>query len=141
MQGLPTESQINVFDSLDERCAVKHFFGKSLEEAKSLFQENFLYFQEDLMFMGPVGFAYYVQAAIEYLLSDAADGDADAANTFYGLIRFRFEQEPETIEPVRPLVLSALKAIHAKFDRFCCVTEIYGDLSHAYKMLIEQLSD
>ena len=42
---LPTSEEISVFDSLDERCAVKNFFGKNLEQARSLFAENFLRYQ------------------------------------------------------------------------------------------------
>ena len=51
---LPTAEEINVFDSLDERCAVKNFLGKNQEQAHSLFRENFLRYQEDLMWMGPI---------------------------------------------------------------------------------------
>src|SRR6185437_15714897 len=57
---LPTAEEINVFDSLDELDAVEHFLGKDLEQAQSLFRENFLRYQEDLMFMGPKAFQFYV---------------------------------------------------------------------------------
>lgn len=141
MNPIPTESQISVYDSLDEQWAVKHFLGKSLEEAEALFRQNFLYYQEALMWMGPVAFAYYVKAAIRYLLGDDSDGDADAANTFHGLIRFRLDLEPESIRPVRPLLHSALIGIISKFDRFGCEPGIYGNLPNAYKILLEELSD
>jgi len=55
---LPTAEEINVFDSLDERCAVKNFLGKDLEQARSLYRENFLKRQEDLMWMGPIAFRF-----------------------------------------------------------------------------------
>ena len=54
---LPTAEEINVFDSLDERCAVKNFLGKDLDQAQALFREISLYYQEDLMWMGPKAFA------------------------------------------------------------------------------------
>ncbi|MDB5351384.1 MAG: hypothetical protein JWN86_2631, partial [Planctomycetota bacterium] len=34
---LPAAEEINVFDSLDERCAVENFPGKDLGRAQSLF--------------------------------------------------------------------------------------------------------
>lgn len=37
----PTEQEINVFDSLDERCAVRSFLGKDADQAQALFRENF----------------------------------------------------------------------------------------------------
>ena len=76
--SLPTLADINVHDSLDERSAVEHFFGQDLLQAEVLFRENFLYYQEDLMWMGPRAFCFYVDAAIAYLLSPAASGDSDA---------------------------------------------------------------
>lgn len=57
---LPTRQDINVHDSLDERSACEHFLGKSLLEAETLFRENSLYYQEDLMFMGASAFRFYL---------------------------------------------------------------------------------
>src|ERR671921_640189 len=91
---LPTGDEINVFDSLDERTAVQHFLGKDLKQAEALFRENFLAYQEDLMWMGPMAFRFYVPAAIDYLLSEEADHDADAVNSFCTLIEFRLDHEP-----------------------------------------------
>ena len=63
---IPTSNEINVYDSLDERSACEHFQGKNLDEAELLFRENSLCYQEDLMWMGPMAFRYYVEAAIRY---------------------------------------------------------------------------
>ena len=64
---IPSHQDINVYDSLDERSACEHFLGKSLDEADALFRENWLYYQEDLMFMGISAFRFYVQAAIRFI--------------------------------------------------------------------------
>ena len=69
---IPSRSDINVFDTLDERDACEHFLGKNIDEAEALFREDFLCYQEDLMWMGPRAFRYYVHAAINYIHSDAA---------------------------------------------------------------------
>ena len=83
----PKQDQIDVFGTLDERKACKHFLGKTVDEAVRLFEENALFYQEDLMFMGPVAFQYYVPAFVRYI--DSAVGDSDAVNCFVGLLEHR----------------------------------------------------
>ncbi|HKQ39872.1 MAG TPA: hypothetical protein VJ063_17470 [Verrucomicrobiae bacterium] len=60
--SLPTKDEINPWPGdLDGKTAVRHFLGKSLDEAEALFQEASLVYQEDLMFMGASAFRFYVQ--------------------------------------------------------------------------------
>jgi len=68
-------SDINVYDSLDERTAAKNFLGKSVEEAEQMFKDNSACYLEDLRFMGPVAFSFYLDAAIRYLHSEEAIHD------------------------------------------------------------------
>ncbi len=89
---LPTEDEINpVPEDLDGKAAVKHFLGKDLEQAEQMFREAALFYQEDLMFMGPAAFRFYVQAAISYLQSKSATGDSDMINCFASILEFRLE--------------------------------------------------
>ena len=75
---LPTAKEINPCDeNLDGRVACKMFLGRSLDEAEALFRENSCYYQEGLMWMGPVAFRFYVTAAIWYIKSAAAAGDSN----------------------------------------------------------------
>ena len=46
LASLPTEADINIHDSLDERSAVEHFLGKDLNQAEALFHENFICYQK-----------------------------------------------------------------------------------------------
>lgn len=137
---LPTEGEINVFDSLDERFAVKNFLGKDLEEARSLFRENFLRYQEDLMFMGPKAFQFYVQAAIDYLCDSASSEDSDAVSSFCSLIECRLECDPDEILPVRAMIREGIVRILVSFERFGCDFEIYGDVASRYRSLLTKLS-
>ena len=125
---LPTVEEINVFDSLDERSAVENFFGKDREQARSLFADNFLRYQEDLMWMGPKTFAFYLPAAIDYLLSDAADGAADAVHSFLVLIEFRMECDPDEIASVGSTLRAGILGMLDDFDRYGFGGEIYGDV-------------
>lgn len=124
---LPSSDEINVFDSLDERCAVKNFLGKDLEQARSLFAENFLRYQEDLMWMGPKAFAFYVHAAFNYLLSEEADNATDAVSSFLSLIEFRLEYEPTEVARVGPIIRESILKMLENFERYGFGGEVYGD--------------
>lgn len=62
MHTLPRKEDINVYDSLDERSAVKEFYGKTREQIFEELTDGYQHMQESLAFMGPVGFAYYAPA-------------------------------------------------------------------------------
>ena len=62
MTPLPRKEDINVYDSLDERYAVKEFYGKTREQIFKELIDGYQHMQESLAFMGPVGFAYYAPA-------------------------------------------------------------------------------
>lgn len=87
-EGLPTAEDFVVYGSVDERSACQNFLGKSVEEAAAMFARSPV-FAEDLMWMGPRAFVYYVVAATRYLASDAALGDDDFASWIHAVIRFR----------------------------------------------------
>lgn len=100
----PTRAEINVYDSLDEQSAVTHFLGKNLEEAEALFRENSCHYAEDLMWMGPVAFRYYINAAIQYLRSDAAAGDSSMVSGLACALEFRLEYEAHELASVSVLL-------------------------------------
>ena len=62
MNTLPRKEDINVYDSLDERYAVKEFYGKTREQIFEELTDGYQHMQESLAFMGPAGFAYYAPA-------------------------------------------------------------------------------
>ena len=91
------------------------------------------------MFMGPKAFAFYVAAAIRYLLSAESDGHSDAANTFCGLVEFRLDHEPDAIARVAPLIREGILGMLVDFDRYGCDEAIYGDLVARYRSLLSRL--
>ncbi len=135
---IPTASDINVHDSLDERSACKHFLGKNLEQAEELFRRNALYYQEDLMWMGPVAFRFYVPAFIQYIRSDYSQGDADAINCFHGLIRFWTDHYRFEVMPVVELLASAFSYVLSDYEKFN-VSKVYGDLHEQIAVLCSDL--
>jgi hypothetical protein len=138
--SLPTLTDINVYDSLDERSAVEHFLGKDVKQAEALFYDNFLYYQEDLMSMGPRAFCYYVEAALAYLLGPASNGDSDAVNCFCGIVEYQLENNGVAIKAARIRLHGAVCDILENFARYECDPEIYGDLPSRYRSLQLQLT-
>lgn len=134
--SLPTKEEINVHNSLDERKACEHFLGKTLEEAKTMFHEMPLNYQEDLMWMGPVAFRFYVPAYIHYLQSPKSTGDSDSVNCFISLLEFLLECGRDNLQPIAPVLKDACVRILTDFDRYDASVEIYGDLRVRCERLI-----
>lgn len=137
---LPTANEINVFDSLDERAAAEHFLGKSLEEAERLFEHNFLFYQEDLMWMGPTAFEFYVVAAVRYLRRVSPEAGSDAVNTFASILEFQQEVEHDWQPSVVSEIKACLEYILSHWTTFEVDGSIYGDLRERYDRLLRLLS-
>jgi len=138
--GPPGAKQINVHDSLDERCACEHFLGKTVEQAELLFRQNALYYEEDLLFMGPMGFRYYVPAFVRYIQSEHSSGDPDAINCFAGLLEHRSKKRRE-VASIAGELADACRYILQHYDRFGVDPSIYGDLRSRYESLVSRLHE
>jgi hypothetical protein len=144
MDALPTRKDINVYNSLDEQSAEKAFLGKELKEAEVMFREGFLSYQEDLMWMGPRAFCFYVQAAIAYLLSPASARDCEAVGSFPLSVEFQLEHYQDQLGPITDPLRNAVAAILSEFDRYdcggeCCNLETRLQLRARYERLHELL--
>ena len=124
---LPSRQDINVYDSLDERCACEHFLGKSLDEAEALFRESWLFYQEDLMFMGIGAFRFYVQAAIRYIQSESVTGDSSIVSCFAMILEFRLEHESAELVPIADQLASICGYILERHERFDFTPETLDD--------------
>jgi hypothetical protein len=136
---IPSREDLIVYDCLDEQSACEHFLGKSLEEAEALFRENFLYYQEDLMWMGPRAFHYYVRAAINDLRSDNAA--VDEAAYFATPIEFRLEYDPQDLLPVAGELAAVCQSVIDQWPRFQEGAEGYGDVLARYVKLRDALEE
>jgi hypothetical protein len=131
---LPSRDEINVYDDdLDGRVACDHFFGKTLEQAEGMFHENSLCYQEDLMWMGPAAFCFYLPAFLNYLRSDSAD-DADLS-CLAMILEYRLENDASALIPIAPQVVSICRHILDHFGRYAVDTQLYGDLQSRLESL------
>lgn len=129
---------MNIYDSLDERMACEHFLGKDLAQAEAMFRENPLCYQEDLMWMGPVAFRYYLPAFVCYLRSEYSRGDSDAINCFHGVIRFWLDHYRAEVVPIFDLLAQACHFVLSDYDKFE-VTNAYGDLREQFERLLDEI--
>jgi hypothetical protein len=106
---IPTRREINVYDCLDGRRAERNFFGKDLSQAEAMFRDNLFGYAEDLMWMGPVAFCYYVEAAAAYLLDPTSDVGDEDLSAFCAAVEFQIGNHRWTIEPARPRLLEVVR--------------------------------
>lgn len=127
---IPSREDWGVIDrnDLDAAYAFDTFFGRSLADARALFVENAVYFQEELGSLPPIPFRFYVRAFIDYVESDDAAGDSDAASSFLFLFeemlsRFRGHLDVDT----EAAMLATARRIATRQEFFDASVEIYGD--------------
>ncbi len=139
----PSEREINPHPGcLDGEYAVKMFLGKTQEEAEILFQENGLSRQEDLMYMGPVGFVFYFTAALRYLKSPMSADDSDFASSMTRLLEWRVLGEHEDYEQIRPArsdMIDFCSHLMKNYDLYDIDLNIYGDLRPRLDNLLNKL--
>ena len=112
----------------DEKKAVDHFLGKSLDDAKNLFSENDLYYADDLRWMGEKAFQYYLPAFIDFIMSDNVNISSDSLNNLVSLLRSKIENEMSTIKACKLFLLESLVYCVQNYSKFEVDTKIYGDL-------------
>lgn len=116
--AIPSDREIDPHGDLDGASARKTFSGKDVAEAEVLIAENSLARQEDLFWMGPVAFVYYLPAAAAYLESESASGDSDFVTSFCGTLVTRCEQDGAAIAEAKPTLQRIERYLSTHLDRF-----------------------
>ncbi len=134
---LPTKTEINLHNSLDEQNACSHFYNKTLEQAEVMFRKNSLYYQEDLMWMGVRAFSFYLQAVNSFLQSTYSTGEDHFIDALHGTIKFRMKEKEFylAIDDVKILIAYVID----NYEKFEVEQGIYGDLLEAYNVLQRQI--
>jgi hypothetical protein len=98
--SLPTEHEINpIPEDLDGQVAVRNFLGKTLQDAVAMLDKNSLVHQEDLMWMGPTAYCFYLPAVLEHFKSQE---DEELVPFIATLFEFRLKHDAAAIEPAFP---------------------------------------
>ncbi|MBX3451499.1 MAG: hypothetical protein KF777_18165 [Planctomycetaceae bacterium] len=137
---LPTRPEINPYDDLDGRVACEHFLGKSLEEAEALFRDNAIHYEEDLMWMGPAAFRYYLQAVVQFVRSESASASPEFIAHFAKTLEFRLEYEPRELQPVAEQLVVLCRYVTENWSRFEAGCEAYDNVHARYETLQQAFS-
>jgi len=130
---VPTEADWGDYESdADRDAAHAAFGGKTRAEAAKEFAFGAIERADELRFMPPVAFRYYVLAFRDHVMSpDFIDDDPeswapDAAAAFLDLIREKLEEEPDAVKPVLAELMPALEHVSAHQERYKADEESYG---------------
>jgi hypothetical protein len=67
---LPSFDEIAADNLADAQLAAQNHHGKTIEDIEAIYREGLVEPLEDLCYMGPVGFCYYVRAAVNYIAGE-----------------------------------------------------------------------
>jgi hypothetical protein len=123
-------------DDLDAQHAFTQFFGKSLQEAKLLFEKNALFYQEDLQSMPAAPFNFYAPALVEYLKSEKSRGDSDGASSFLHMFLWILQSNKEVVsEQTRALLFDTSARIAERQSFYDADVDIYGEFSDLFEQI------
>jgi len=105
----------------DHEEVLKHFLGKSQEEARTFYPGRMHYITENFMWMTPVGLCYYLPPFLDYLKSEDAVKDArwDVFGAGAGSVLDTLARLIEEDPPLRNDFLCLAKEICAYIKQHC----------------------
>jgi hypothetical protein len=129
----------------DQSDAHAVFFGKSVEDVEQEFATHPIERADNLRFMPPVPFQYYIHAFTKFLLSPASKGHSDAASSYLRLLDDKLNNDPAAVMTVMSSLLPSVDSIAERQAFYEAPEHIYGNfpkkrdqLHRAYTM---RLSD
>ena len=126
-------------DDLDAEWAYRTFLGKSFDDAVAMFQDNALYYQEDLQSMPAAAFNFYAPALVEYMTSPHAAGDSDGASSFLHMVSWMLKTQRNIMSSeTESLLLSAAEQVSRNQSFYDADVGIYGDFKDVYSEIQNQ---
>ena len=122
-------------DDFGAREAHGIWFGKSLDEMQSVISNRSMVLTTGLQFMPRPVFQFYIFAFVQYVMSEAAIGDADAASVFLAALAAREKRDPGSVAQIYARLASAVDFVAASQARFDASHDVYGDFAEKAEML------
>jgi hypothetical protein len=142
--GIPNEDDFRLVpDWSQDRegwWAWEDFGGRTLDEAYAIFRENPLRYQEDLMWMAPKPFCFYLPIALRYLQSEDSSGDSNIVNCLASDIEFHFSCSHD-ISAAFPCIRAICDYVLSHYSKFGVYTAICGDLRPQYQGLRRKVGE
>lgn len=75
---------------IESNDVYNHYQGKNISEATLLFEKNFSYYSEDLLYMPKICFKYYIYSFMEFLKIESSRSEVMSPHVFFSIIESRF---------------------------------------------------
>jgi len=140
---VPTEAEWGNYQAdLDKEYAHKMFSGRTNEEMIPLFQRNVIERTDELRWMPPIPFRYYMLGFRDCVLAGKFEETwaADAASCFFGLVEEKLANEPNHILPIMGELLPAVRHIGHNQSSFDADEDIYGNFEEKLGRIEARLS-
>lgn len=106
------------------------WFGKSLDDVQPFFEDaQSIQRAHELLGLPLAVYQFYVFAFAQYVMSDNAIGDSDAASCFLGNLIAREKQEPGSVASIFALLEPTVDFVAASQARYDADHDIYGDFA------------
>jgi hypothetical protein len=136
----PTAEEISpIPQDLDGRVAVRHFLGKTEDQAMAMFVEAFEQYSEDFLGMGPVAFGYCFPVAVRYAESDTVRLEPSVADTLLGIMRHRHRWDRPSLDRLLPLLTAYVDGVVARVGQMRVERHCYGNLAGKYRRFLQKL--
>ena len=116
-------------DDISAREAHRIWFGKSLDEMQPVISNRSIVLITGLQFMPRPVFQFYIFAFVQYVMSEAAIGDADAASVFLNVLAAREKLDPGSVAEIYARLEPAVDFVAASQARFDASHDLYGDFA------------
>jgi hypothetical protein len=114
-------------DDLEAQYAHGLLFGKLIDEVQECFADDrSMERAAELHFMPRGAFQYYILAFAQFLQSERARGDSNAASSFLHLLIVREQDDPGSVSGVYPELASTVDFVGANQEYFDAAEFIYG---------------
>ena len=114
---VPSKDQLIDHDGLDERYVIKHWNGKTVDDAYKMLADKPSLYCEDITYMSVVALAFYLPAALSYLQSTDSDGDWDCASGVMTSLSCVCSR-PDLTPPVVGLIRNITNYVAANLTKF-----------------------
>ncbi|HEU4778834.1 MAG TPA: hypothetical protein VFS58_03040 [Steroidobacteraceae bacterium] len=113
---------------VDARNVHAFWFGKSLDEMQGFFSGGrSIQRGDELLFMPRRAFQFYIFAFAQYVMSEAAVGDADGASAFLRFLTGREAGDPGSVAQIYDQLQPTIEFVAESQVRFGAAHNSYGD--------------
>jgi hypothetical protein len=113
---------------VDARNVHAFWYGKSLDDVQEFFRgSQSIQRSDELLFMPRRAFQFYIFAFTQYVMSEAAVGDSDAAGSFLRVLIAREKGDPGSVAQIYDQLQATLEFVAESQARFDADHNIYGD--------------